>query len=226
MILGGKRKLTVRNIHAFAHALKLSPPQTEVFEALVLRDQASSETERVYYGRRLKSKTAEYGLRDVRSPGSLALGAWFVPALLIYLRERGYDLPKLEASGELPLIAARIGLPPETLRRWVHRLDRDGQLCGDAQAGEHLVFDKATTALAQMEYVRKCLGAALRKVESDYPNGRSLFSVKTVSLSSEKLAEFTGRYKALVDHYMRADEQSLPKDRTVFQVVFSALRTL
>jgi len=69
MVLAGKRRLTISNIHRIAEGLKLSHSQRAVFEASVLKDQAQTKSERQFYARKLKLEDSKRALQDIQVSG-------------------------------------------------------------------------------------------------------------------------------------------------------------
>lgn len=224
MVLAGKRNLTVHNIHIIGKGLQLSHSQMEIFEALVLRDQAKSPEERQYYAKRLSEKISSLGLTDIRMTESAALKEWFGPALIVYLRE--HNITKQSFSPQLSAtLAQKLGITKAQLEKAVNVLDQAGYLSQNAKKNEHLIFDKVSSANAHMAYVKNSLSHAIRRVDTDYKTRKSLFSVKCISLSQHRLHEFGNDYKSLLENYM-ADNDSAEESRSAVQVTFSAIPVL
>lgn len=63
LVMDGQKKLTTKTIQSFARGLRLKTAETEYFETLVLWNQAQSDEERAYYGKRLRSYKELYSSR-------------------------------------------------------------------------------------------------------------------------------------------------------------------
>src|SRR4051794_37655805 len=55
LITGGKKRLTVTNIHQVARALKLNGSEHDYFETLVLWNQSKNKNEELFYKNRLST---------------------------------------------------------------------------------------------------------------------------------------------------------------------------
>jgi uncharacterized protein (TIGR02147 family) len=223
MILSGKRNLTVHNIHLISKGLKFSPLQTEIFEAMVLRDQAESEAERLYYSKRLKEKSDHYSLNDIKIGNNQSLKEWYSPALLLHLRENGLNSENLTRQMRVS-ISQKLGISIEKLEDTLRIFDHTGCLSTAAKTNEHLIFDQLTSTNAQISYIKNCFSLAIRRVDTDYKPGRSLFSVKCVSIAEHKIREFGNDYKSMLERYMASSENE--KNRKTVQVTFSAINVL
>ncbi len=235
MILSGKRDLTVHNIHVLASKLRMSQVQTEIFEAMILRDQSETRAERSYHVQKLKILNSLHSMEDVRVSSKQLLSEWYFPELLLYLNERQLAELGLE---EVKQIASQLGLTLEKAEAAIAKvLQMDLSVTAVGSSEMHLAFLNTGSISAQKDYVKKCLQKCLHHVEADYKSGRSLYSIKSLPFTEDGLKEFGQEYKALVEKYMKNSKSGSAKskdheegpsssNRSVFKVVLCALKTL
>ena len=113
--MDGTRNLTITNIHQFAGAIKLTEPETEYFEVLVLWNQAETRIERKYYKNRATHLRASKIVRQERVRLK-ELGRYpYLPAILC----AAHGMPANSAVSE---IAGKFGLSAVTVAAVIEKL--------------------------------------------------------------------------------------------------------
>lgn len=224
MIMNGQRNLTVHNIHILAHAFGMSRAQTDIFEAMVLRDQAQSARERAFYSRRLKQTDSFYKATDKRIVSEPYLKKWYGPALLIYLVDNQINGDSI-TSQVIEGLSEKLRIPRAEIERLIAWYSEQGFLNTKKSAEIHFVADPvATNPNDRRSFVREAFLQALARLNDDYSSGRSLFSTKTFSISPKRIASFAQDYKQLMEKYISTRDAT--PESTVMQVCFSAIRVL
>jgi uncharacterized protein (TIGR02147 family) len=203
MILNGERNLTIHMIHKVASGMELSDPDTRLFEAMVLREQAESSEERVFYSRRLKElKLLSKDLRSVRLASQSVISAWYVPALIVYM----IDVLDVKNSGlkeeSLTKVADALGLPLEEIQKLLKRLHEDGIFTYDSQDRVHFQFDRIASNLPEVQYLRTCFQQAFKRLELQYGKPGSVFLAHSLSLTEDSFKELAAEYSAMMEKFM------------------------
>ncbi len=219
MILAGKRNLTISNIFVIAKALKLSFSQTELFETIVLRDQASSVHEREYYTRKLKQFNHKHKLKSIRISHTLVLSNPILPTLLVYLMDRKLEISKLTEDNIVEM-AKKIGLTTTVLKATLSELEKSDML-KESSPQTHLIFDKLVSSIGQLNYIKQVFSETASQIGKDSAAGRCLYSVKTFSIHSRDIKAFGEDYKALVEKHMEKKDSVHKQDPNIVRVLFS-----
>ncbi len=219
MILAGKRNLTTANIFVISRALKFSFSQTELFETIVLRDQASSVSEKEYYEKKLENFSRKNKLKTVRVSQNLILSNPALPTLLVYMMDRNVDITQL-SDGEIAMMGKKVGMTPAVLKITLKELGSSGLLAGSSPQ-THLVFDKLMSSLGQINYIKQIFTETAAEIGHESAAGRTLYSVKTFSIRSRDIKPFGEDYKATVERYMSKKYSAKHKDANIVRVLFS-----
>ncbi len=219
MILAGKRNLTTANIFVIAKALKMSFSQTELFETIVLRDQASSAHEKEYYIKKIKNFSQKNKLKTIRVSQNIILSNPALPTLLVYLMDRNIDISKL-SDDDIIILGKKVGMTAGVLKTTFKELETSGLLVGSSPK-THLVFDKLVSTIGQTQYIKQIFAETAAQIGTEPAAGRTLCSVKTFSIQARDIKAFCEDYKAIVERYMGKKDSASAKDSNIVRVLFS-----
>ncbi len=219
MILAGKRNLTVCNILVIAKSLKMTIPQTELFEAFVLRDQSTNRSEQLYYAKKINRHSLIHPLHTKRVADTDILRDPKLPAILVHLMDDSTKYKKLQEA-DFPSAASELGISVDRLKTLLAWASQHKILDG-AGKHSHLVFDRLIQSIGQSNYIKDAFSRAADVAgRNSKSEPKSLFSVKTFSIPYADLRQFGDEYKALAERYMGKQEKV---DSIVATVLFAAL---
>jgi uncharacterized protein (TIGR02147 family) len=212
MIVSGRRNLTGHQTLNVARALRMSPLETEYFEALVAFDQAKSAWEKSHYQRRLRRVKSEMKLKHIRVSNQSLLQDSSVLPLLVYLsetQEPGFSFDDLDCQR----LARLFKLPERKMRELVTQLQQRDLIKTAGDGRLHFVYDKLANVRAQKEYLKRLLKDAENKIEAEYETTESFFTAYAFSTSDEDLAELKEDLKRMMESHMSRGRANSPGSR-------------
>ncbi len=203
MIFSGKRDLTIKQALSAARALKLSPAETEHFEALTLRQSSDEEWEKAYFDRKLQKQRRELKVRSTGISRKELLIDPLALRLLVYLMELGDKRQAvLESPSFIKLIAKQFNCTAERVEVLVKELSRLGVLEPTDNRGFHIVFERISHRQLQKKYLKALLAEAAKLVETNYDSPVSHFVGYTFTASDSDLINLREEIKTLMERYM------------------------
>ena len=212
MILSGTRNLTNHHALKIARALRMSPIETEYFEALVNFEQSENGWEKTYYRSKLKRQKKMMKTDNLRISNKAFLSDADVPRLLVYLS----DTMKSETSVadlDHAKIGKYFGTTPERVRILVTRLEDQGMIERGKDGKIHFVFDKLTNVLAQKNYLKQLMSEAGRRIDFEYEKSDSLYTAFTFSTSDENIQALRADLQSLMEQHMTRVSAAEPNAR-------------
>jgi uncharacterized protein (TIGR02147 family) len=215
MVLAGERNLSVHRVHKIARLLKLSPEETEYFEALVLKEQAEDSDEARYYEGKLLRLQNSNDITRLRISDPVLFSRWYIPALMLYLVEVAQ---KDDVSTEK--LAQLFSLPKEEMEQAFSELKKSGLLAVTAQGKFRIQADKISSTISQKRFLKSFLDECHKRVELEFRNPDSFFTSETITLSLTQFRNFVADHRSLVERYMAMSAPT--EERAVFQSGFFA----
>jgi uncharacterized protein (TIGR02147 family) len=217
MIMAGKRKLTLAQLHRIIQGLKLNASESTYLESLTLRERAKSSSEFEYYSQRAKIAKVTHKLQShIVSDNELLKDIFIIP-ILIYLSDfYKNDLVDHSSSLLFKSISKKFGLKKERVETAINilqKLDLLNKSVSDYES--HFVFDKLTKFLNQKQYLKAWLIESAKRIESEYSNPQTYFTAVTISLSLSDLAEFKNELKLIFEKYMSLSSDKIPKSQII-----------
>ena len=196
-ILEGRRNLSPSSITRFAQGFRLSPKETDAFEALVLFSQAKNDDERNRYYQRLQQiKPGRPPSASFKADQFEVLANWYTfPIRELLLLPDFEEDPKWIAERLQPQISAQEAKKALALLERVGLIARneDGVLePADPDVATEAQIKSVAQALAARNFHRSVLENAARSLETLSPADRNLMSM-TVKLSREQYEELCNR---------------------------------
>jgi uncharacterized protein (TIGR02147 family) len=222
MILSGQRDLTVHNIHLLIRKMKLSYGHGEIFEALILRDQAEGIVERKYYQKRLQKLTSR-NLKYLRTSDETLLQEWYLPALLGYLQMAKAGKLRLSEKTLAEWLSQRFKAPIGNIQRAIEWIEQRPEFLDQTQRPVHLMIDRINSGFGAEKYVRSVFSQLLERLTKDFKTAQSLYSVKTISLDQDEITQLATDYNSLMEEYMQKESEN-SNNNTVVQICFGLFR--
>jgi uncharacterized protein (TIGR02147 family) len=174
LVMDGDRSLTTANIHAFAKAMDLTGAELDLFESLVLENQAETPLAKRYYGRRLRElrRSRTQGVARKRSSSLLENG--LRTAVLLCAQGKAFE----EAAR---IAAEELRITPEKSESILRTLLSEGQLTLDEQGflqliNQHtMVSDPKGMNDRQHRFLRGSLEEARQVFRERYPRDPAKF---------------------------------------------------
>ena len=211
IIIDGTRDLTVANIHRFAKALRLTPAETDFFEALVLMNQSSEELEEKYYRARIQKlrsiRVQEQRKVDIRHIGELP----YLPAILISCD----GLAETEASGYL---SKKFGIEERTVKSALNKLlaeDIIDSVNGilTRQSDYFVQFDGLRSSSDIKSFLRRQLELSKEALERRYATDAKIFA-HTYSSSIKRVPSAVAKIRELLEELTK-DSSDDPHEKTM-----------
>lgn len=213
MILEGKRKLTVKNIHGFAKAAQLNYEETQYFEALVHYEQAEDPNTREFYGQRIKDLSWQRPKQLAKNIGKNIFSDWYYPAALVCIENvtRKTALKRLEQ---------RLGLGHEASSKLIAEFLEVGLILSEKDKyvlnAEYFVYQDATGMKAMHKnYIQMQLKKSQEAFERHYDKGAQFFA-HTFTLEKAKLKYFTDKIDVFLQEI--TDFSNQQRNETVAQL--------
>jgi hypothetical protein len=226
MIVTGKRNLTIHNIHLIIRGFKLSKKQAELFEAMVLMEQAEIGYERRYYKRRFLDLGKQLPQENVRISSDQLLQSWIGPVLLSFLEQ---EEPEVAIKPEkISEIADKLGVPQDEVKNILAWICTQHDFKNTKNANKHFLFEKVGNSLIQEQYVRQAFAECVKRIPKEYKSKSSLFSVKTLNIDSREIENLAIDYKVLLEKYLKLDNHNsnFVDKQSVVQICFGILNLL
>lgn len=177
LVIGGKRNLTISNIHYVSRALKFTSVEVEFFESLVLENQSKSLIEKKFYRNRiqtLQSNRIEESKIFMRAQPSQALEDIVNVAALLLLQNKSKKEVLVRIQKELELsssmaeqLLSNLMLGGEVLE------DQEGIL--KMSAKHTMMTDPKGMNLAQKKFLDDGLTESKKIFLDRYPHGSAKF---------------------------------------------------
>lgn len=195
LVMSGKKRLTVANIHQFARGLGLSGKDHEYFEALVLQNQAKNKTEKNYYTRRLKSLKVSTPATQSKKKFNELVANWYVPALvLLFEGVLAKDEAKLVTEAQ-NLFGVSINQIKDTLailykNKVINLVDGKYEI-----EARHLYSeDRKSIDQSHKVFLAAQIKRSLHELEERYRSGAKFFS-HVIIIDPEMLSEVISRFQ-------------------------------
>lgn len=206
LVADGKRNLSQDSIDRFAKGLDLSAKERDIFETLVLLDQAKSDEARNRYFGRLQTLSVHDPVGRLQADQYEAYSRWY--AFVIRELAAFTDfIPDPEA------IARRLRprVRPLVVRRALELLERLGLIVADAEgiprpAEPVLSSGPAVRSLAVRNFHRKMLELASRALDKVSPTERNITSV-TVPLDKQEYERVCAKLSELRAEVLQLSQQ-------------------
>jgi uncharacterized protein (TIGR02147 family) len=212
LVMDGDRALTIANIHRFSSALDLTPSETRYFEALVLFNQAESNSEKAYYRARLSELTAQKSPSTIRKSSSTALLDSPVTMAVIVC------LHGLHEDDGFAAVASRSGAKKETVAVIVETLLREKLVSIVDHRYEltdrYIQFqDRQSRSSNQKRYLKSQLEESMRALDSRYAKDAK-FYCNTFTIAKDSLEVLQDRIANWIDDLMN-DTNAEPAEQVV-----------
>ena len=212
--MDGSRQLTVSGIHHFGNAMGLSHSELDYFEALVLREQCKTESQRRYYSMRLRRLKSSRPRRGITGNSSAILAEWYLPAILTQLA--GQDVPV-----DLVEIAKKTGIQPAEAQEAIRFLEKSDLIRIENDRYEigfdHAFFrDPLAMQIHQKKFLKTQLERSNRAFETQYSRGAK-FQSHTLSAPQSAIPFIADRIQATIESLI-AEFDSKPDQKIAAQV--------
>ncbi len=211
MILSGKRKPTLHQVLALAHARRFSVSQISYLETLSLKESTRTAWEKSYYSKLLKLKRKELKLETIpTSSEELLTDPLALPLLVDLLDSKSDNINSKE-------LAKRFRTTTEHIKNLIDTFYAKKILKSREDGRFHISFDKISHKHLQKKYIKESLAAAARRVESDYNKSNTLFITYTLSATEDSLLRLQLELKELIEKFMAEDLSSSAQPRDIAQ---------
>lgn len=214
LVVNGKRNLSPRSILGLAEALKLSPTETQYFEALVFYNQARSQKDKGYFLERLEKTRRGHKVEAVdllRSQYNY-FSQWYLVAIreLVGTKDFEEDPQWITRRLRRRVSARQVELALVDLLR-LKILKRDGE--GRLRQTEDLINfpDSSANFQVVMTVAKQLMEQAMAAVDQDAYEDRSISSVMLACQASDFAAirnEIREFRSGILARYSRPQDQA------------------
>jgi uncharacterized protein (TIGR02147 family) len=213
LVIDGRKNLTTATLQRFATALKLTPVETEYFEALVLENQATDGLERSYYRRKLRKLRTEYRQPVTKVRGDFGLFDHpLLPAVLMLL-------PSCAPENVVERLRSKLGIGVQEIQHLVQWLldrgiasEREGKYFTNP---EHYLFHEKTSNQKLKSYLRQQLRFSINAFERAYERGAKFYS-HAMAIDPKRFEELQSEIQEFIARVNSSYE--LPDGEEVVQV--------
>lgn len=211
LVIDGGRNLTIANIHQFAKALSLDFHELNYFEALVLREQSSVETEKKYYSQRLRELAKGKPKGGIRVSDNSFVSNWYMPAIMVYLQDKDENTNSLKA-------AKVIGITELEFKRGLENLLKaklieiiNGKY---ALNSRHLYYqDPKLANVYQKNYLKSQLELSQLAFKQKYSSGAKFHS-HTFTVPETDIAYYDSKLRTFIESLI-AEADTQPHENVV-----------
>jgi uncharacterized protein (TIGR02147 family) len=224
LVISGKRDLGVQKIHEIATALHFSQPDREHFEAMVLKEQAKTEAERLYYSGRVEKLRQVFSGKRQITHSHLPILYWFVPALIVALNDYVNAKDEIAVEEFLQRVSKAKAIPLGTLRQVVQALQRNGFIPSKEENAEdcHYVVAKSGNEEAIREFLGECLDRAKASVPDCYVRTDVKYFAEVFSLDEKNMVKLHKEIAKVIERFKGLDTGELEQP-SIFQAVCSVV---
>lgn len=198
LIIDHKKNLTPKTLLQFAVALKLDELETSYFEALVLENQAESELEKKYFGKRLKIlKPVKMERRTIRVSPKMNLFEDPLVPLILSLSvgenhekahhkihdQTGINLQKIEKT-----LQSFVQLGVIEVTQEIYRCDFD-----------HAIFHESPNNVQLKKYIQSHLRYSLKAFEKKY-HKEAKFFVHDMAINTQDYPKLIEEIDRFIQH--------------------------
>jgi uncharacterized protein (TIGR02147 family) len=205
MILTGRRKLTISNIHKMSRALKLSSDEVLYLENLALKERVQGPSEANYYKNRVQKIAQNAKLESVTLGKKEVLADPYTLMILVYMRDvlklRNLELRESEKKQiikSFSISETRLLKILETIQS-LQPFEADKQ---DSNMEIHYVFDQVSHRMQQKNYLKIWMQEAMDRLEKEYLKSDAAFGSTTISITEKDVPQMKKEIKAVIEKYL------------------------
>ena len=215
MILSKKRDLTGPVLHRIAGVLQLDFDDHQYFEALVLLNQSKTESEKLYYAKRLELGQEQINetksVYSIRTPSKSLVSRWYIPSILVFL----LDNPKTSRQQVASALSSMLEIDESELEKVILRLESEGFLSFKGKGSVHIAFDRLSSSLTSKTYLRNVYLEAIKQMEKGFYHPEYFYTAHTYSVPLNQIQVFVDEYKELLNRFISMAEKSNDQKRIV-----------